>query len=88
MKRLVLVIVVVGAVALLGFGAWYLLTSPTTYSGTPESIAVAVMSDESSALISIAEDRGFFIGNGLDVSIRNYVYGVAVPDKKSPVLGD
>jgi NitT/TauT family transport system substrate-binding protein len=75
-RRLVLVIALI-AIALLGFGAWYFLKFPTNYSGTPESITVAVMSDESSALISIAEDRGFFAGNGLDVSIRYYGNGEA-----------
>jgi ABC-type nitrate/sulfonate/bicarbonate transport system substrate-binding protein len=77
MKKFSLVMTFTVTLALLGLGTWYLVKSPATYSGTPESIAVAVMSDESSALISIAEDRGFFVGNGLYVRMRYYGNGTA-----------
>ncbi len=47
------------------------------YSGKMESIIIGTAPLESSALIFIAEDRGFFTGNGLSVTIRNYDTGAS-----------
>ena len=77
MKRVVLVVVVIAMIVLVGFGTWYFLKSRKAGSGTTESIAFAAVSDESSALILIAENQGFFIHNGLRVNLRNYGNGVA-----------
>jgi len=63
------VIVVLGAV----FVLWPRV--PKGYSDKRESITLATPLNESSALIYIAEDRHFFTGNGLNVTVRDYDFG-------------
>jgi ABC-type nitrate/sulfonate/bicarbonate transport system substrate-binding protein len=53
-------------------GVWYLLNSPATNQGAPESITIEELPYESYGLIYIAEDQGFFAGNGLNVTMRNF----------------
>jgi NitT/TauT family transport system substrate-binding protein len=72
MRKIVAGAIVVVLIALAGFGAWYLLGSGTGNSVTPESITIEELSYESYGLIFIAEDQGFFAGNGLNVTPRNY----------------
>jgi len=45
------------------------------YSGPVESITIGSAPLESSALIYIAEERGFFAENGLDVTVKQYATG-------------
>ncbi len=54
------------------------LSSCTTsgYSGQTESLTLAVPPLEQNALIYVADDRGFFAANGLNVTIKNYDSGV------------
>jgi NitT/TauT family transport system substrate-binding protein len=76
MKKVVIVAVVIPAILLLGFGTWYFLKSRTPSSGAKEPITVADISDQASALVHIADDRGFFLRNGLHLNLRNYANGV------------
>lgn len=68
------------AVIAVGFGAWYFLKCSTTYSGRPDSITIGVPPNEQSTLIFIAEDQGFFAGNGLNVTIKIYDTALAAVD--------
>ncbi|MBI4765085.1 MAG: NrtA/SsuA/CpmA family ABC transporter substrate-binding protein [Deltaproteobacteria bacterium] len=77
MKKPAMVITVITAIILLGFGTRYFLKSRSPGSRGTESIAVAAVSDESSAPILLAENQGYFLRNGLRVSLRNYGNGVA-----------
>jgi len=64
-------VAVIAAVILVGAGAWYLSSSPPS-SGPPEPMTIGTGPVELAGLIYIAEDRGFFLRNGLDVTIREY----------------
>ena len=73
MKKIVVAAIIV-VIALAGFGAWYFMNSPTTDSGTPESITIGNPSSNAMpALIYIADDQGFFARNDLNVTIKNYI---------------
>lgn len=76
-KTAMVAIAVIAVIAFMGFGGWYFTSSPTTYSGTPESITVGNMLYEYSGLIFIAYDQGLFTRNGLNVTLLNYVSTVA-----------
>ncbi len=80
MKKIVSAIAVIAAITLVGFGAWYLTNSTTTYSGTSESITIGIPPLESAALIYIAVDQGFFARNGLNVTVRDYEPAIAGVD--------
>jgi ABC-type nitrate/sulfonate/bicarbonate transport system substrate-binding protein len=75
-KKNALAIAVIAAIVLLGFGTWYFLKSRIPGSVATESITVADISDQASALVHIADDRGFFLRNGLRLNLRNYGNGV------------
>jgi NitT/TauT family transport system substrate-binding protein len=62
-------------ILLIGLGAWYFTSVSPTFSGTPESITIGVVPSDMSGLIYIADDRGFFTGNGLNVTYRDYGSG-------------
>ena len=79
-KHIIAIIVVILLIALAGSGIWYLVNSSTTDPGTPGSITVAYAPFESTALFWIAEDRGFFNDNNLNVTIRKYDSGAAALD--------
>jgi NitT/TauT family transport system substrate-binding protein len=71
-KSVAMIIAVVTAIALMGFGAWYLTNVPTTSFGTSELVTIGVPPNEQSALILIAEDQGFFTENGLNATVKTY----------------
>jgi NitT/TauT family transport system substrate-binding protein len=56
----------------IGSAVWPLPSSETTDSANPDSIIIGIPAIEHSALIYIAEDQGFFAGNGLNVTTRDY----------------
>ena len=53
-------------------GTWYFLYHAGQHSALQEPVTLAVQPVESSALIYIAEDRGFFSDNGLAVRTRDF----------------
>ncbi len=54
--------------------------SPVGYPGTVETLTLAVPPLEQNALMYVAENRGFFTDNGLNVTIRDYDSGVTALD--------
>jgi len=79
----VLVILAVG-----GLGAWYLMGSADANPAVSEPITVAYSPFESSALFLVAEDRGFFTGNGLNLTLYRSSSGAAALDDMLNGKGD
>ena len=77
MKKFLLVLSIIVVVALVVAGAWFLGSSGLGSQETPESITLGNMLYEYSGLVFIADDRGFFAANGLNVTLRDYVSTVA-----------
>jgi NitT/TauT family transport system substrate-binding protein len=75
--KIVAGIIVVGFLALTVIGVWDLTNSPATNSGTPDSVTIGTTVQELAGLIFIADDRGFFAQNGLNVTVRLYDTGLA-----------
>lgn len=65
-------IAVIAVIALSGFGIWYLTNSASPDHQPPESITIGTAPVELAGLIYIADDRGFFSENNLNVTIKNY----------------
>jgi NitT/TauT family transport system substrate-binding protein len=82
MKRSItaLILVLVAGASAAGFGAWSFLDFQKNPPENPDSILVAWSPFESTALFWIAEDRHFFEGDGLNVTLRRYDSGVAALD--------
>ncbi|MDD3135426.1 MAG: ABC transporter substrate-binding protein [Methanoregula sp.] len=72
--NIILVLVVV--VAVTGFLIAVFLYPETPFSGAPESVTLGVSPFQTSTLIWIAEDQGYFAANGLNVTIRSYDAGL------------
>ena len=72
-----MVLSIIVVVALVVAGAWFLGSSGLGSQETPESITLGNMLYEYSGLVFIADDRGFFAANGLNVTLRDYVSTVA-----------
>jgi NitT/TauT family transport system substrate-binding protein len=68
------IIAIIGILFVLGVtiivGAWYLQSLPHTYSGPPEPVIIATTPSLSSTLILIADSKGFFTRQGLNVTIQ------------------
>lgn len=69
MKKIVVAIVVITVIVLAGAGVW---ATGLLGHGTPETITIAAAQGDSPALLYVAEDRGFFAENGLNVTLRPY----------------
>jgi ABC-type nitrate/sulfonate/bicarbonate transport system substrate-binding protein len=82
-KITVIAIAVIALMAATAFGMWYLTDSRTAFLGPSESIIIGTTPYESTALIYIADDLGYFSANGLNVQFRDYENGLeAVKDMK------
>jgi NitT/TauT family transport system substrate-binding protein len=78
-KTVYIVVILACSVAII-VGAWYLLAPQPAYAGPEESVVVGTPPLEYSALVWIADDRGFFRDNGLNVTLKHYDAGTyAVP---------
>ncbi len=68
----------IGLIAMGGISTGMLnsCTLSNEYAGNVEKIKLGVATTESSSLVYIAENMGFFKNHGLDVSIRDYEAGV------------
>ncbi len=76
MQKIILIvagIIVFGVLAVMG--STYFLSKPQKYTGPVEKITLAVAPFEVSALIWIAENKGYFTDNGLEVTITSPVGG-------------
>jgi len=65
-------------VTVMVFGPWS--CSKSGYSGKAETVTMGQNPNETKALIYIAEDRGLFVANGLNVVFRDYDTGAEVAD--------
>ncbi len=73
MKKIVVAgIAVIAAFVLVGSGAWPFSNFGT--SETAESITIGAQPYESLELIYIAEDQGYFAGNGLNVTLKELYF--------------
>lgn len=79
-NRVVLASFIVVAILALGVGTWFYFNPPGGNSGRLESVKVVYAKFESLALFWVAEDQGFFIQNGLNVTSQPYASGVAALD--------
>jgi len=77
-KRIAITAIVVITIVSLGLGAFFYLDSQNTFAGKTESITIGnAQSFECDTLVHVAEDQGFFVKNGLEVTIRDYASGLA-----------
>jgi NitT/TauT family transport system substrate-binding protein len=75
-KIVIAAIAVIFTISFVGLAELSFPNSQTTYLGIHEPVTIGTRCVESAALMYIAEDRGFFTGNGLYVTIMdNYVSG-------------
>lgn len=76
MKKSLIVLIAIGAIFI---GMWGCKPS-NKFRGNIEKIKLGVATLESSSLVYIAENQGFFKKHGLDVSIKDYEAGVLAVD--------
>jgi NitT/TauT family transport system substrate-binding protein len=80
-KKTSIGIIIVVIVVALGIGLyWAFQTKPEEYTGPVEKITLAAYAGDTGALVYIAEDRGYFEKNGLEVTIKDYGSGKAAAD--------
>ncbi len=70
-------IAIIAAIILMGSGIWSLYKPQKNYVGNTESITIGVFPDFIDTPIYIADERGMFKANGLNVTIKNYETGLA-----------
>jgi len=58
-------------------GIWYFYPPAPGPSGPQDEMTVGLMADESSALVFIAEEKGYFSAEGLNLTVRSYPNGAA-----------
>jgi len=68
------------ALMVLVIGSWSCQDSRKGYSGKVESITIGMDPTAVNSLIYIAENRGYFTENGLNVTIKEYASGKAAVD--------
>lgn len=81
MKRILKIALITFIV--LSFGSGFSSCSNKGYSGDPEIIDFGANLSGSCGLVYIAQERGFFTGQGLTVNIKNYDSGSAAIDAVS-----
>ena len=79
MNKKTLITIIVG-VAVITFGIWFTQKQPEEYAGPVDKITLGGYAGETAALVYIAEERGFFEKNGLEVTIKDYQSGKAATD--------
>lgn len=70
-------IVAIAVLVMAGFGAWYFMNHSITDTEEPEPVIIRTTIQELAGLIFIAEDRGFFAQNGLNVTVGYCDTGLA-----------
>ncbi len=76
-KKFLAALAIITVLVLVGSGAWPFPNFGITNSGTPEPIFIRTTVQELAGLIYIAEDKGFFTQNGLNVTIHYCDTGLA-----------
>jgi ABC-type nitrate/sulfonate/bicarbonate transport system substrate-binding protein len=78
MKKSIAVAIFILALAIVGF--LFISQQKGGFSGTPEEITLGAPALETNALVYVAETRGYFKKNGLNVTLKKYDSGgAAVP---------
>jgi NitT/TauT family transport system substrate-binding protein len=72
-----LLVLVVAVLACAAYAVTLFPTQPVRSPGTPESITIGTTPNELSTLIWIAQERGFFAKNGLNVTVKTYDTGLS-----------
>ncbi len=73
--------IIVVIMVVVGIGLyWAFQRQPEEYTGPVEKITLAAYAGDTGALVYIAEDRGYFEKNGLEVTIKDYGSGKAAAD--------
>ncbi len=75
-KAITIAILAIFAVSMISVIFLY-LDNQNIHSPKIESITVAIPPLEQNALLYIAANQGFFVNNGLNVTIKNYDFGLA-----------
>ena len=79
-KRKLIILAVVILIIAIVLSSFVYLNSQKPYIGNVESVTVGMLPHENEGLIYIAVDQQYFLSNGLNVTIRNYVSGLAAVD--------
>ncbi|BAI61830.1 ABC transporter substrate binding protein [Methanocella paludicola SANAE] len=80
-KFIIALVIVIAVIAASVYAAWYVQSSQKLDAGPPESITIGVpRMFDSSALVYIADDQGFFTDIGLNVTIKEYDAGLYAVD--------
>lgn len=72
----IIIQIIIFVVVLISIGVWFTQEQPVKYTGPVEEVTIAAYLGEFSSLVFIAEDQGYFIDNGLDVTITEYETGL------------
>jgi NitT/TauT family transport system substrate-binding protein len=72
--------IAIAIIVVIGIPASGCQEKPEEYTGPVEKITLAAYAGETGALVYVAEDRGFFEENGLEVTIKGYASGKAAAD--------
>lgn len=75
----IIAIVAIAVLAVALYGAWN-VTAKEPVRGALEPVVIGMEPNLVNSLIIIAGDKGFFTGNGLNVTVRNYPSGAAAVD--------
>lgn len=73
--RKLIVIVIILIITGAGTGIWFAARSPEKYRGSVKRVRLGVNPEDISSLILIAENKGYFIDNNLDVTFKEYEAG-------------
>ncbi len=80
-KNMLTGITIVVMVVIVGIGLYWLIQKqPGKYIGLVTKITLAAYAGDTGALVYIAEDKGYFEENGLEVTIKDYESGKAAAD--------
>ena len=77
-KTIVLAAVLLVAVIIIS--SFVYLNSQKTYAGQIESITMGMLPNENAALIYVAQNQQYFIANGINLTLRDYISGVTAID--------
>ncbi len=67
--------------AVLGAGAWWGCRKVAESPAAPDRLVIGLHSVSFSLLIPLAESRGFFRENGLEITVKHYESGIAAIDR-------
>jgi NitT/TauT family transport system substrate-binding protein len=80
MKKFFITGLIVIALLVIAFAGFPFATSPSWPSGPPLPLTIGIYPEIINTLLYIADDRGFFLDNGLNVTIRSYDSGMAASE--------